>query len=258
MKVLKVPLNAGSMQNREGLEKSPDLIEEETENFYMSEEETLPVFNFSDLDVDNSNLEKSHKIIEKSVSELNHFSVLLGGDHSLTLPSFKGFARGRDNPGLIAFDAHPDMTEAFGTHEDYLSSLIDEDVLKSENVVLVGLRNFHKDEVQYLKDNNIKYYSMKELELEGRREVCDSIMSVARQWSDIYLSVDIDVLDPAFAPGVSYREPGGLSTRELLYFLHRIKNIDSLNMADIVEVNADRDRNDLTVKVAAKLLTELS
>ena len=83
-------------------------------------------------------------------------------------------------------------------------------------------------------------------------------MSVARQFGALYLSIDIDVLDTAFAPGTGHTEPGGLTTRELLYFVHMLKNLKNLKMADIVEINPKKDLNDMTSKIGAKLLVELS
>ena len=99
---------------------------------------------------------------------------------------------------------------------------------------------------------------MKEISFEHLREVADSIMSVARHWSKVYMSIDIDVLDPAFAPGTGYQEPGGLTTRQLLYLIHRFKMLRNIGMADIVEVNPDKDVNDVTSKTAAKIAVELS
>ena len=83
-------------------------------------------------------------------------------------------------------------------------------------------------------------------------------MSVARKFDALYVSVDIDVLDPAFAPGTGYTEPGGLTTRELIYFIQRLKNLKNIQMWDLVEVNPEKDVNNLTVMVAAKLIVEMS
>jgi len=99
---------------------------------------------------------------------------------------------------------------------------------------------------------------MKEIAIEGKREVCESIMSVAREWDGSYLSIDIDALDPAYAPGTGHSEPGGLTTRQLIYFIQRLKILKNLNAADIVEVNPKKDVNDMTSKVAAKLIAELA
>jgi len=93
--------------------------------------------------------------------------------------------------------------------------------------------------------------------MEGIKEVSESVMSVAKNFGSLYISVDIDVLDPGFAPGTGYPEPGGLTTRELLFFLHRLKKLHNLKAMDIVEVNPDKDVNELTSKLGAKLVVEL-
>ena len=72
------------------------------------------------------------------------------------------------------------------------------------------------------------------------------------------MSIDIDVLDPAYAPGVGFAEPGGFSSRELIYLVQRFKKLKNLKKVDIVEVNLDKDVNDMTVKMVAKLIWELT
>jgi len=255
MRVLKVPYNAGNLKVKDGLELGPDAIEEASKAFYINEQDILPVLEFEELKVDNGNIKESHAMIEEKA---NGFGIVLGGDHSITLPSFKSFAKGKQNPGIVIFDAHPDLMHSFGTHEDYLRTLIEEGIVEAGNVVFVGLRNCDKEELRFMKENNIKRFTMKEISLEGMRETCDSVMSVAKDFSDLYISIDIDVLDPAFAPGTGYCEPGGMTTRELLYFIHRLKLLKNFKMADIVEVNPKLDSKELTVKAAAKLLTELA
>ena len=86
---------------------------------------------------------------------------------------------------------------------------------------------------------------MKEIAANGVHEVSESIMSVAKNFSDLYVSIDIDVLDPAFAPGTGYMEPGGLSTRDLLFFLQRLKKLHNLRVFDLMEINPSKDINDI-------------
>ena len=83
-------------------------------------------------------------------------------------------------------------------------------------------------------------------------------MSVAKNFEAMYISIDIDSVDPAFAPGTGYIEPAGLTSRELLYFLSRLLLLKNFRMADLVEVNPDKDFKNLTVKLAAKIIAEIS
>jgi len=85
---------------------------------------------------------------------------------------------------------------------------------------------------------------------------CDGIMEFSKN-KELYVSIDVRVIDPAFAPGTGYPEPGGLSTRELLFFIHKLKLLN-ISSWDIVEVNPDKDINNITSKTAAKLVKEIS
>lgn len=261
MKVINVP-SINGLKKTIGCNKAPDKILAFIEEFHLNEDGMLPFFNVDKVSIDNSNVEENNKNIyqkiEDSLKETDKV-IALGGDHSITYPCFKAFSENFDNPGIIIFDAHPDCMQDFSppTHEDFVKVLIDERSLKKENVVLVGLRNWHKDEYKFLKENKIKFFNMKEIIREGLLEASDSIMSIARRFSSLYVSIDIDVIDPAFAPGTGYPEPAGLTSRELLYFLNRIKLMKNLKMIDLVEVNPDKDINDMTSRLAAKIVSEL-
>jgi arginase family enzyme len=184
--------------------------------------------------------------------------LFLGGDHSVTIPIVKAFSSVYpENPGVIIFDAHPDAENDFVTHEDLLCALVNQKVIVTENIILVGTRNWDKNEIEFIQKNKIKYFPMKEIIKDGIHEVSESLMSVAKNFNSLYVSIDIDVLDPAFAPGTGYNEPGGLSTRELLFFLHRLKKMKNLKAFDLVEINPSKDINEMTSKVGAKILVEL-
>ena len=129
--------------------------------------------------------------------------------------------------------------------------------MDASKVIIVGLRNWHSNEYNFLKDKKVKYFTMKEVFERGVREICDSVMFVAKQWPSLYLSIDIDAVDPAFAPGTGHKSPGGLTSRELLYFVQRLMNLHNLKMFDIVEINPAKDVNNLTVKLGAKIIREL-
>ncbi|KYK27133.1 hypothetical protein AYK26_00365 [Euryarchaeota archaeon SM23-78] len=259
MQLLKIPLNAGALSKKKDLEKAPDKIVEHLKDFHLSEKGVLPLFNIKEIKVDNNNLEQSHAVIYKEIEKISAYSILIGGDHSLTYPAFKAFVKNNPGSGIIVFDAHPDVQEKHDppTHEDYLRVLIEEGIVDKNNVILVGTRNMSKEEKKFVDDNKIKNHSMKKISFDILREVADSIMSVARHWSKVYISVDIDVLDPAFAPGTGYQEPGGMTTRQLLYLIHRLKMLRNIGMADVVEVNPDKDLNEITSKTAAKIVVEL-
>ncbi len=260
MKLLKIPYNAGAMKKKEGQELAPDKMVEMLDELYLSEHGINPNIDVETVKIDNFDIDKSKQAIEDAVKKLEGFAILLGGDHSITYSSFKAFAEkyNSDDCGLLIFDAHPDCENDFITHEDFIQGLVAQNILKPENILLVGIRNWSQNEHKFIKHNKIKHYSMKEISFEGVQETCDAVMTAARQFKHLYLSIDIDVLDPAFAPGTGYLEAGGLTSRELIYFVHRLKLLKNIELADIVEVNPKKDVNDMTSKMAAKLIVELS
>lgn len=250
MKIVKVGSSLGCLGKNIGCEKAPEEVINCLKEIWTNENGKGLVYDVSD--IEDKNIEELNKKLENSDGD-----IFIGGDHAITYASFKGFAKKFKNPGLIVFDAHPDCFETEGfdipTHEDYVMYLIKQGVVKAKNVILVGIRNADVAELKFISENKIKVYDMKKVDFE-REEVCDSIMEISRDWDGLYLSLDIDVLDPAFAPGTGYLEPGGMSTRDLLYFIQRIKLLKNLRRVDLVEINPLKDKN--TCKVGAKLLVE--
>ena len=260
MNILKVPFCGGGLGKSKGSELAPLEIEKKVDDMFLNESGSHAELSFDEAKVDAANIEETNKniyqkVLEKNASDL----VVLGGDHSITYSSFKAFAEKHENPGIVVFDAHPDTENNFKppTHEDWLRVLIEDGVVKPENVVLVGIRAWHKNEHEFITAKKIKLFMMKEIFSSGCQDVCDSVMSVSRSFGALYLSVDIDVLDPAFAPAVAYPEPAGMTTRQLLYFIQRLKILKNLKMADIVEVIPSKDSSGLTVAAAAKVLKEI-
>jgi len=260
MNILKIPFSSGSLGKSKGSEKAPLEIEKKVGDMFLNEKGEHAELVFDEAKINNTNIEETNKnIYNKTLEKGAEHLIALGGDHSITYSTFRAFAKKHQNPGIIVFDAHPDLENNFKppTHEDYLRVLIEDKIVKPENVIIVGTRAMHKNESEFIKNYNLKVFSMNEISIAGKQEVCDNIMETARSFGSTYLSIDIDVLDPAFAPGVGYPEPAGLTTRELIYFIQRIKLLENLKMADIVEAIPDKDSDGLTVSAAAKILKEL-
>lgn len=252
MKIIKIPASAGWLKKTTGVEKGPDRITKHLEDFWFSETGVLPVYSFDEAKA------PTQKTVFEKIKPQKEF-IALGGDHSMTYSVFKAFASNHKNPGIVVFDAHPDLMPVTDpvNHENYLRALIEHDAVKPQNVVLVGTRNADPDEIKFLKDNKIKNFPMTEIAQDGKAAVCDAVMSAAKNFDALYLSIDLDAVDAAFAPGVTYPEVGGLTSRELLYFLHRLKKLKNPKAADIVELNPDKDINNITALLAAKIVVEL-
>ncbi len=127
MRIIKIPVSAGWLKKTTGVEKATEKIVQCLDSFWFSETGFLHIFSFEEVEVPTQ-----ENIVNKIKSEEGQF-ILLGGDHSLTYPAFKGFALNhKKNPGIIVFDAHPDLmsvTEPVN-HENYLRALIDQNIIK--------------------------------------------------------------------------------------------------------------------------------
>ena len=262
MEIVRVKLT-NSMGRTKGCEEAPVEILKALRYIKSNESGRLidvDKLRLEEIHVDLNNLEEGgHLIFEnsKEIFEKNFKAFFLGGDHSISYPIVKAFNHVVDNPLLIIFDAHADLNESGKepTHEEWLRGLI-EDGFDSKNVILISTRNMYKDEIEFLKEKEITLIKMDVLQedLEG---VCDLVMERARDSGGFYVSIDIDAVDPAHAPGTGYLEPGGMSSRDLIYFIKRLSLLENFRGGDIVEINPHLDVNGMTVKLGAKLLGEL-
>jgi len=174
--------------------------------------------------------------------------ISLGGDHSITYPIVKAFARKYPDLSILHFDAHPDIYDSFlgnrFSHASPFARIMEEKLAK--RLVQVGIRaaTGHQRE-------QIKKFGVEVAEMRDWRE------GLAFEFeTPVYISFDVDALDPAFAPGVSHREPGGMSTRQAIDLIQRIKG--RVVGADIVEFNPRMDPLHVTGTVCAKLLKEIA
>jgi len=259
MKLIGIPALNG-LGKTVGTELAPKAVAEKLKTeIFLNESGIKPQLGFEQLDVDKSSIIRTNQLIEEAISSIEDMPIIIGGDHSITYSCFKAFSRKFQNPGIIVFDAHLDMENSFSppTHEDYLRMLIEEGHVKPENVVLIAIRSWDRNELEFMRQNRIRAFTMKDITSEGLHEAIDAAMSIIRNFGAVYVSIDIDAIDPAFAPGTGYIEPGGLTSREFLYFLHRLKNLRNLKAFDLVEINPTKDVNGMTVKLGAKIVSEI-
>lgn len=269
MFVVKVP-GINGLGKTKGCERAGDAILKELRNIYTNEQGRIVNVDLLDLEeihLDNSNLELTNNLIYKNslkTFETKSRSIFLGGDHSVSFSITKAFfdycKNSNKEPCLIVFDAHPDcmlpVDKNAPTHEEWLRGLV-ELGFPSENILLVGIRNSDLQEISFIKENNIRIISIDQL-TEDLHETCDTIMEFSNN-KELYISIDIDVIDPAFAPSTGYPESCGLTSRDFLYILKRLNKIKKLKAVDIVEINEkkDIDFGNITVKLGAKIVSEL-
>lgn len=267
MFIVKIPLING-LGKTKGCEKSGDSIIENLKNIYSSEEGKpldTSLLDLEEIHINNSNIELSNELIYKNALQIfedKSKTIFLGGDHSISYSTTKAFLKyckdKKKKPCLIVFDAHLDCMEPMEepTHEEWLRKIV-EGGFPAENILLVGLRNSHKDEIEFIKNNKIKSFSISRL-IEDLPEMCDTIMEFSNG-KELYVSIDMDVIDPAFAPSTGYPEVGGLTSRQFIYLIQRINKIKNLRAIDLVEINEKQDKqnNNLTINLGAKILAEL-
>ncbi|MFH1501153.1 MAG: arginase family protein [archaeon] len=211
--------------------------------------------------VDNSNLEEQEGLIyknSKNAFETQNKIIFLGGDHSITFPITRAFKDSFEDPCLIVFDAHADSMKPMKqpTHEEWLRALV-EDGFPKESILLVGARNIEQEELIWLNKEGIKRIDIGEL-INNIEDTTDAIMEFSSR-KNLYVSLDIDVVDPVYAPSTNYPEAAGLSSRQLIYIFQRIAMMKNLKAVDIVEVDSEKDKkkDNVTVKLAAKIVAEL-
>jgi arginase len=188
--------------------------------------------------------------IERAVTELlekGERPVSLGGDHSITYPILRAFAKRYADLTIVHFDAHPDLYDEFegsrASHACPFARIMEERLAK--RLVQIGIRTLNRHQRDQAEKFGAEIVQMRELPAFDRMKI----------HGPVYLSFDMDVLDPAFAPGISHREPGGMTVREAIAHLHAIEGM--IVGADIVEYNPAQDVAGMTAVVAAKILKEI-
>ncbi|MBI2856398.1 MAG: agmatinase [Chloroflexi bacterium] len=213
----------------------------------------LNVVDFGDASCNPFSLEQSHQAIQARVAEAleaNAIPIVLGGDHSLSLPSATAVAQryGAGSVGMVHFDAHADTWDvlygSLASHGSPMRRLIESGAIPGRNFVQVGLRGYGPDRrvFDWMREQGMRWHQMSDIEAKGFDAVLEEALAQAQEGPEhLYLSVDIDVLDPAFAPGTGTPEPGGLSTLELLRAVRRVVLMGRVVAMDVVEVSPPYD-----------------
>src|ERR1700688_2565461 len=194
--------------------------------------------------------ERDFAEIEQAVGALlenGEHPVSLGGDHSVTYPILKAFAPRFAELTIVHFDAHPDLYDEFEgsrvSHACPFARIMEERL--AQRLVQIGIRTLNRHQREQAEKFGVEMVQMSGLPAYDR----------LKMRGPVYISFDMDVLDSAFAPGISHHEPGGMTVREAIAHLHVIEG--AIVGADIVEYNPARDIPGLTARVAAKILKEV-
>ncbi len=186
------------------------------------------------------------KITAKHLAANNRI-LTLGGDHSITYPLIKAYSRFYDSFDILQIDAHPDLYEELDndrySHACPFTRIMDEKLIGQ--LFQVGVRTWTTHQLAQAHKYNIAIREMKNF----------CLKDIAELKNDLYISLDIDAFDPAFAPGVSHHESGGLTSRQVINIIQSIKT--RIIGADIVEFNPKRDMQGITATLAAKMMKEI-
>ncbi len=202
-----------------------------------------------DLLLDQITAQKKHDFIKSNIEKIAKEGPVcsLGGDHAIAYPLISAHTTHYQDLHVLQIDAHGDLYENFEnnpfSHASPFARILEEGKIKK--LTQVGIRSLTSHQREQIKRYDVDVVEMKDFDLNF----------IANLGSPLYISVDLDGLDPAYAPGVSHHEPGGLSTRQLLTIIHMIKS--KIIGCDIVEYNPTRDINNVTAMVAYKIMKEL-
>jgi agmatinase len=220
---------------------------------------------FGDAPVIPADAERSHLAIEETVRQVlaaDAVPVVLGGDHSITEPNVKACSAVHGPIGLVHFDTHTDTgTEVFGvkrSHGTPMYRLVEAGWIDPKRYVQIGLRGYWpgEPEFEWQRHKGITSFFMHDVREQGVAAVVDRTLETVGE-GPVFLTVDVDVLDPAFAPGTGTPEPGGMTPGELLPSVRRMAEGLELVGLDVVEVIPTAPGSaDITALVADRIVRE--
>lgn len=228
-------------------------------------EDKKTIIDFGDISMHPTSIEESHQRIYESVKATTSikaapFTIILGGDHSITTSTVKAIKETKGTVGIIQFDAHHDLrnTEDGGpTNGTPFRRLIEEGHIKGEHLIQIGIRNYANAKAyhDYAIEQCVTVYTMKDVRQQAMTELINNALNQLQDKVDtIYLSVDMDVLDQAYAPGCPAIGPGGMHPDALTDAIQAALHHPKVTTMDIVEIDPTLDNRDMTSRVASLLI----
>jgi agmatinase len=217
----------------------------------LKDAEDAKVCDLGDIAVVQGSVYQTLDRVEKVVAELNQDgkkTIMLGGEHTITLGAVRGLGR---DVGIIDFDAHTDLRSEYLdqqlTHATFVRKIVDEGL----EILQIGVRSICREEYEFFSQKNWNYVTSLEIQREGIKKATDRIKEFQSERERIYLTIDMDILDPAYAPDVGNPEPGGLTSFQLIDLLEVCEKVVGF---DVVEVTHG---GRITAIAAAKIILEL-
>lgn len=262
--ILGVPFDATSTY-RTGARFGPNTIRKaslnmETYSFRTGIDiEELPLHDLGDLHIsmDTKKTLERLKLVIKELIEAGKTPAVIGGEHTVTLGILGGLGCKPSETAIVSFDAHLDVRKEFLglklSHTTFMRRIREK--LGVAKIVEVGTRAVCKEELDYAKKDGLEFFTAHQIRKEGTEQVIKHLKEKLAGLKSVYLSVDMDVLDPSYAPAVQNPEPEGIETHTLLDMLHSVCDKRVLGF-DVVEIASNFDQG-ITALQAAKVVYEI-
>ena len=262
--VIGIPFD-GLASARKGARLGPERIRFWSQHMtpYSEDRTRLKGLRICDLgDMPVTHAERDFEAIQRRIAGLENIPIVLGGDHSVTIPVFRGQRERFRNErlGILWLDAHPDLCDEFAgsklSHACVLRRGLESGLL-ARDVCMVGLRSWEEQEIGLIEEGGLNVHTAAEVAERGIKAVAADTRRVLSQCDAVHLSVDIDCLDPAFAPGTGIPDSGGLSSRDVITLLKSLQGLPLVGL-DLVEVAPPLDPSEATVFAALKIIMEFA
>lgn len=222
--------------------------------------QSLRVCDLGDLQVNEP--ERDFDAIFQRIAGLPNIPIVLGGDHSVTIPVFRGQReryKGK-SLGVLWLDAHPDLCDQFAGSKLSHACVMRRGLeygLEPRHICMVGLRSWEAQEIELIETGGLNVYSAAQVAARGAQEIAKSVRGVLGACAAIHISVDIDCLDPGYAPGTGIPDSGGMTPRDVITLLKALEGLPLVGL-DLVEVAPPLDPSEATVFAALKIIMEFA
>ncbi len=232
----------------------------------------MKMVDYGDAPVDPLSTDRTNEAVRHLVREITEVErsdgsrvipFIIGGDHSLAYPDIAGVTDvyGKGNVSVVHFDAHYDATMWFGhlaSHGSWVKRLIHEGHIPGRNWIQVGLRGYYPDadSFEWMREEGMRYHTMAEVERRGWDAVLEDVIKEANEAEYLFISWDVDVMDPAYVRGTGTPEPGGLHPREAFTIMRRLCAESNVIGVDIVELAPERDQTYLSTMNVNRVIRE--
>ena len=211
-------------------------------------------------DIPITHQEADFERVRQKVATLPNMPILLGGDHSVTIPIFQGQLERYMGKrlGVLWVDAHPDLCDVFTgsklSHACVLRRGL-EFGIQPEDVCLVGIRSWEYEEIALIENGGLNVFTAADVAERGMKAIAQEVKKILSRCDVVHISLDIDCLDPAFAPGTGIPDSGGLTSREVITLIKSMQGLPLVGL-DVVEVAPPIDPSEATIFAALKIIME--